>query len=190
MLMKILIAILTISLFLACGFSDQIPGESHQQIMNWQFRNMGDTTAEYKEAEVPGSVMTDLLKLNLIPDFFYGVNEILVQWVGNSDWEYRTYFKPSAELKSKRYQYIVFEGLDTYAWVLYKQGKFEAALEWIKKAYNNGGDSSGVVLEHYGDIYYQLGKTKEAQEYWEKAIKKTDYSELLDKKIKDGKLYE
>lgn len=80
--------------------------------------------------------------------------------------------------------------LDTYAWVLYKQGKYEEALEWIKKAYNNGGEASGVVLEHYGDIYYQLGNKDEALKYWERAIEKQDYSDLLEKKIKDGKLYE
>ena len=80
--------------------------------------------------------------------------------------------------------------LDTYAWVLYKQGKYKEALEWIKKAFNNGGDTSGIVLEHYGDIYYQLGKTEEAQIYWKRAIEKKDYSDLLEKKIKDGKLYE
>lgn len=80
--------------------------------------------------------------------------------------------------------------LDTYAWVLYKQGKYEEALEWIKKAYNNGGETSGVVLEHYGDIYYKLGNNDEALKYWKKAIEKDDYSDLLEKKIKDGKLYE
>ena len=61
---------------------------------------------------------------------------------------------------------------------------------WIEKAYRNGGDSSGVVLEHYGDILYQMGKKDEAYEYWEKAKNQKDHSDLLDKKIKDKKLYE
>lgn len=80
--------------------------------------------------------------------------------------------------------------LDTYAWVLYKQGKYEKALEWIKKAFNNGGDASGVVLEHYGDIYYKLNKPDEAMKYWKMAREKKEYSNLLDKKIKDKTLYE
>lgn len=80
--------------------------------------------------------------------------------------------------------------LDTYAWVLYKQGKYDEALEWIKKAYNNGGDSSGVVCEHYGDIYFKLDQPQEAMKYWKLAKEKKEYSKLLDKKIKDGKLYE
>jgi len=80
--------------------------------------------------------------------------------------------------------------LDTYAWVLYKQGKYEEALNWIRKAIANGGDTSGVVLEHYGDILYKTGNVKEAIKYWKLAKKQKDYSKMLDKKIQDGKLYE
>ena len=80
--------------------------------------------------------------------------------------------------------------LDTYAWVLYKSGKYEEALEWIEKAYNNGGDSSGVVMEHYGDILFRLGRTDEAVGLWEKALAKEDHSDLLKKKVQDKKLYE
>ena len=80
--------------------------------------------------------------------------------------------------------------LDTYAWALYQLGKYEEALNWIKKAYQNGGDSSGVVNEHYGDILYKLVNKEEALSYWKKAKTMKDYSDLLDKKIKEGKLYE
>jgi len=80
--------------------------------------------------------------------------------------------------------------LDTYAWVLYKLNKFDEALEWIKKAYNNGGESSGVVVEHYGDILYKLNRKEEALEFWKQALTKDDYSDLLNKKINDKKLYE
>lgn len=80
--------------------------------------------------------------------------------------------------------------LDTYAWVLYQQKKYNEALDWEKKAMANGGDKSGVVLEHYGDILYKLGHHQEALIWWKKAKKYKDYSKLLDKKIKTGKLYE
>lgn len=80
--------------------------------------------------------------------------------------------------------------LDTYAWVLYKLGDYNEALVWIEKAYNNGGQSSGAILEHYGDILYQLGRSDEAIEFWKRAKKTTGYSDLIDKKIKDKKLYE
>ncbi len=80
--------------------------------------------------------------------------------------------------------------LDTYAWVLYKLEDYKEALEWIEKAYNNSGSTSGVVLEHYGDILFKLGKKKKALVFWEQAREKKDYSEFLDEKIKDKKLYE
>ncbi len=80
--------------------------------------------------------------------------------------------------------------LDTYAWVLYKQKKYVQALKWEQKAINNGGKTSGVVIEHYGDILYRLGKHKEALTQWKKAAGLKDHSNLLKKKIKTGKLYE
>ena len=80
--------------------------------------------------------------------------------------------------------------LDTYAWVLYKLEKYELALEWIKKAYGNGGETSGVVHEHYGDILYRLDRKDEALDYWNSANGLKDHSDLLDKKIKDKTLYE
>ncbi len=80
--------------------------------------------------------------------------------------------------------------LDTYAWVLYKQKKYNQALKWEQKALDNGGKTSGVVVEHYGDILYRLGKHKEALVQWKKAAGLKDHSKLLKKKIKTGKLYE
>ena len=78
----------------------------------------------------------------------------------------------------------------TNLWLSYKQEKYTSALEWIKKALGNGGEDSGVVLEHYGDILYKLGEIEKAIDFWNKAKKKKDYSDLLDKKIQDGKMYE
>jgi tetratricopeptide (TPR) repeat protein len=80
--------------------------------------------------------------------------------------------------------------LDTYAWVLFQQQKYQEALEWIKKAYNNGGSSSGVVNEHYGDILYKLGKTDEALKFWKTALNKKEHSDLLKKKINEKMFYE
>ncbi|KAA3643781.1 MAG: hypothetical protein DWP98_12665 [Bacteroidetes bacterium] len=78
---------------------------------------------------------------------------------------------------------------DTYAWVLFQLGDYEAANLWIDKALSNDG-ASGVLLEHKGDILYKLGKVNEALEFWIKAKEKGDTSELLEKKIRDKKWYE
>lgn len=79
---------------------------------------------------------------------------------------------------------------DTYAWVLYKMEKYEDAKVWIEKAMNNGGDKSGAILEHYGDILFKLNDTEKAIEAWIKAKETGNASDLIDKKIQDKKLYE
>ena len=79
---------------------------------------------------------------------------------------------------------------DTYAWVLYELKEYEEAKEWMEKALKNGGDKSAVVVEHYGDILYQLGDVKGAVFEWEKAKSLGEAGKFLDKKIEGGKLYE
>lgn len=79
--------------------------------------------------------------------------------------------------------------LDTYGWVLFKQGKYEEAKEWIGRAIENR-EESAVVVEHYGDVLWKLGDKKEAVKYWEKALKIGEGSEFLEKKVQDKTYYE
>jgi tetratricopeptide (TPR) repeat protein len=79
---------------------------------------------------------------------------------------------------------------DTYAWILYKQGKFEEAKKWLELALKNGALTRPVILEHFGDVMYKLGDTDKAYEYWNRALKAGKGSELLEKKVNDKKLYE
>ena len=66
-------------------------------------------------ATVPGCVHTDLLAENLIPDPYYGQNELNVQWIGENDWQYRCSFEASAEMLAHEKLELVCEGLDTVA---------------------------------------------------------------------------
>ena len=79
---------------------------------------------------------------------------------------------------------------DTYAWILYKLQQYDEALSWILKAVENGSSESPVVLEHYGDILYKLNRKNEEFEKWEQAKVIGEGSELLEKKIREKKLYE
>jgi tetratricopeptide (TPR) repeat protein len=79
---------------------------------------------------------------------------------------------------------------DTYAWVLYESGKYKEARIWIEKALSNGGNASGVVIEHYGDILFQIGDKEAALAEWKKALKLGDHSENLQRKISEGRLIE
>lgn len=77
---------------------------------------------------------------------------------------------------------------DTYGWILFRQGKFTEALEWVGKAVkSSNGDA--VLFEHYGDILFHLDRTEEALSYWKKAADVGDGSALLQKKIADRTYY-
>jgi len=79
----------------------------------WQFREVGK--ADWHDAKVPGCVHTDLLANKLIEDPFYRDNEKKQQWIGKTDWEYRTSFKVTAQTLERENVELVFDGLDTYA---------------------------------------------------------------------------
>ena len=59
---------------------------------------------------------------------------------------------------------------DTYAWVLYKQEKFEEARKHIDLAIDLAKKKSPEILLHAGDIYQKLGYGKEAKEFWTEAL--------------------
>lgn len=80
--------------------------------------------------------------------------------------------------------------LDTYAYVLFRQKKYEEASQFMKQALNSGGDDDGTIVEHYGDILYFLGNVENAVSEWQKAKELGGTSEWIDKKIDDKKYYE
>ncbi len=79
---------------------------------------------------------------------------------------------------------------DTYAWILYQLAEYEKAKEWMLKSLANGSDKSAIVVEHYGDILYQLGNVEDAIFQWKKAKEFGEASKFLNQKIEEGKLYE
>jgi len=89
----------------------------------WEFRISphGANKVPYKKADdwlpatVPGVVQTDLMALGLLEDPYIGVNEADAQWVGLSDWQYRTTLKLDEAILGKKHVDLIFEGLDTFA---------------------------------------------------------------------------
>ncbi len=80
--------------------------------------------------------------------------------------------------------------LDTYGWVLFVRGKYMDAEVWLQKALDNGGDSSGTILEHYGDVMYKLNRLTDALDYWNRAKNAGDASDMIDKKIEEKSYFE
>lgn len=79
---------------------------------------------------------------------------------------------------------------DAMAFVLYKMKDFKNAKSLLDRALQNGGDSDPSVLEHLGDVCFQLGAVNEAMQYWQKAIESGGNSAVLKKKAAEGKLYD
>ena len=82
-----------------------------QEISNWEF----SFEDEWHKADVPGNIFSDLLNHNFIIDPFYGTNEDSVQWVANKNWHYKSVFSVDEITLKRQKQFLVFNGLDTYA---------------------------------------------------------------------------
>ncbi len=80
--------------------------------------------------------------------------------------------------------------LDTYAWILFLQGRDEEALNYIDQAIKNETDSNAVITEHAGDIHAATGDIDGAVALWQKAYELDDENvdmALLRKKIEQRK---
>jgi tetratricopeptide (TPR) repeat protein len=80
--------------------------------------------------------------------------------------------------------------LDTYGWVLYRQGKYEQAKQYIEDALKANPAADGTLWEHLGDVFYKLGDISKAVDNWKIAKEKGTENQQIDKKIQDRKLYE
>jgi tetratricopeptide (TPR) repeat protein len=79
--------------------------------------------------------------------------------------------------------------LDSYGWALYKLGMYEDALPFLEQAalalpYNP------VINDHLAELYYKLGRKKEAKYHWKKAVNYFDEESAEEVTLEDlqGKL--
>lgn len=74
--------------------------------------------------------------------------------------------------------------MDTYAWVLFRLGKYDQAKQWMEKAFETKEALQNPnMLEHYGDILFNLHEVDKAMEYWRLAKEKGATSVGLARKI-------
>ena len=82
--------------------------------------------------------------------------------------------------------------LDTYAWILFMQRRYSEAKVYIDQTLQCDSDTSAVLLEHAGDIYYHVGDKEKAVTLWQQALDraseksevKNDRRQVLIRKIK------
>lgn len=79
----------------------------------WRVHEAG--THGSHEADVPGTVHTDLMRAGVIRDPYHGTELAKVQWVEDRDWVYTMSFEVSPGTLEHEHLDLVFEGLDTFA---------------------------------------------------------------------------
>ncbi len=97
---------------------------------------------EWMSATVPGTVHTDLLGAGKIPDPYYRMNELDVQWVDSERWIYRREFTIGNEILTCDAVQLVAEGLDTYA--------------RVKLNGKDVGETSNMFVENRFDVRQML----------------------------------
>ena len=59
--------------------------------------------------------------------------------------------------------------LDSMGWVLYRMGRLDEAIEYLRKAFNSRQDPE--IAAHLGEVLWVRGKREQAKEVWEAALK-------------------
>ena len=151
--------------------------------MDWVWRDSvmpqtGDVRWWYP-AEVPGSVLHDLMENGLVPDPYYEMNSKLAEWVPDRTWVYKKEFFVPEDLEGKRIT-LVFEGIDYSSEIFLNGvslGKQEGmyvpwSMDVSAKLLPGETNLLAVVLEPAPPSQPQVGKTslvythKSRMTYW------------------------
>ncbi len=118
------------------------------------------------DAEVPGTIHTDLLKDGLIPEPFYSDNETRLQWIGDVDWKYKTTFSLPKNFSKGKKTFLVFEGLDTIAEIILNSKKIGESKNMFRQY---KFDVTGLIKEKNNSLELvftsavKFGKDQEAR---------------------------
>jgi tetratricopeptide (TPR) repeat protein len=77
--------------------------------------------------------------------------------------------------------------LDTMGWIYFRLGRYREAEKYVKQAIATG-ETSPVVYEHLGDIYFKLNNRDAAIEQWNMALQLDHSNSALRAKITRGSL--
>jgi tetratricopeptide (TPR) repeat protein len=81
--------------------------------------------------------------------------------------------------------------LDSLGWVLFKRGKAKEALEALTKAVEkmkaetdqDGSNPDATILEHLGDVFFQLHQLDKASEAWHRAVRSAEQAVPPEKRL-------
>ena len=164
-----------------------ITEESNPEIVSDFYAVMGDILHQKgKEQEAYAAYDSCLVwkddNIGCLNNYAYYLSEKGQQLDKAEQMSYRTI---KAEPKNATY-------LDTYAWILFMQQRYSEAKVYIDQTLQCDSDTSAVLLEHAGDIYYHTGDKEKAITLWQQALDraseksevKDDRRQILIRKIK------
>ena len=164
-----------------------ITEESNPEIVSDFYAVMGDILHQKgKEQEAYAAYDSCLVwkddNIGCLNNYAYYLSEKGQQLDKAEQMSYRTI---KAEPKNATY-------LDTYAWILFMQQRYSEAKVYIDQTLQCDSDTSAVLLEHAGDIYYHTGDKEKAVVLWQQALDraleksevKNDRRQVLIRKIK------
>jgi tetratricopeptide (TPR) repeat protein len=156
------------------------------ELLSEFYMYLGDTYSKLEQHEASDAAYDQSLALN--PDNPYVLNNYSYYLSLRKE---RLEFAEKMSARSLEISPGNKHYLDTYGWIMYQMGQYEEARKWIEKSIENNASADALVLEHLGDVLYKLGEKTEALKYWKQALDMGgEISELLEKKVKDGILYE
>lgn len=163
-----------IQFYLAQILSQKNQSDSAIVVLKNAINEGGDTIralfqvgAEYeKQKNVPKAVETFELLLSINPDHHPTLN-----YLGYMLAERGERLPEALEMIERALKSEPANGayLDSYAWVLYKLGRYQDALIQIQKAVS-ATNNDPVVIEHLGDIQFALGNRENARDAWQTAL--------------------
>ncbi len=120
--------------------------------------------------------------LELEPDFAEALNYLGYMWAvrGENLEEAQALIERALKEEPKNAAF-----LDSMAWVLFKQNKAAAALDYMRQAIELNKEPDPTLFDHLGDILAALKKPAEAREAWEKALQLEPKDEIR-KKLEAG----
>jgi len=75
--------------------------------------------------------------------------------------------------------------LDTYAWVLYKRGKYKDASKVMEDLMAKDKNEDSEWFEHYGYMMKALNKCSVAVDYWKRALQLDSSKDYLNSEIEN-----
>jgi tetratricopeptide (TPR) repeat protein len=72
--------------------------------------------------------------------------------------------------------------IDSMGWVLYRMGKNDQALQYLRKAYSAQPDPE--IAAHLGEVLWVKGEHAQAEKIWHEAVKKNPDNDALNRTIK------